>query len=151
MGVGKTTIGKSVAATMGVPFYDTDCLVEKQSRQSISEIFSTKGEDVFRQHEANALQTLLGLEDIVVALGGGTLHYRDNFDIVLKNFVLVILEAPFDLLKTRLANRPLRSSAEALYRERKKVFACARQVVSVVDRSVDEISAACIQIWKAAA
>ena len=151
MGVGKSTIGKHVAAKLGLPFYDTDRLVTQQSQQTIAEIFRNKGESAFRQYEADALRSLLGAEDIIVALGGGTLHHHNNFEVVKDNFVLVILDASFAFLKSRLENRPLRATADALYRERRNLFATVKQVVNVEQRSIDEITSECIQLWKAAA
>ena len=151
MGVGKSTIGKNIAHHVGVPFYDTDVMVEDISKMSISGLFASQGEESFRCYEATVVRSLKDSRDIVVALGGGTLHHHNNFDLVNDNFVLIVLEASFDFLKPRFGNRPLRSTASILYKTRKNLFSQANNIVRVENRSISQISEDCIQIWKDAA
>ncbi len=73
MGAGKTTVGRILAAKLGLPFRDTDAMVVAEAAMSISEIFEKKGEPGFRELEREAVYTALEAEDAVVALGGGAL------------------------------------------------------------------------------
>ena len=44
MGSGKSTVGRALASTLGLPFADTDALIEKREGRTIAEIFQS-GED----------------------------------------------------------------------------------------------------------
>jgi len=45
MGSGKTTVGKALAAELGMRFYDLDWYIEGRMRQTIAQIFSERGEE----------------------------------------------------------------------------------------------------------
>lgn len=70
-GSGKTTIGKRVASVLGVPFVDTDHLIEERAGTSISDIFLNQGEPAFRAMEADVIGQALHDVDGVLSLGGG--------------------------------------------------------------------------------
>ena len=79
MGAGKTTVGKILAKSLGKAFVDLDCEIEKAEGKAISEIFSQRGEDYFRNLESRHLAMLSKKRGIVVALGGGTaIHSLDG-------------------------------------------------------------------------
>jgi shikimate kinase len=67
---GKTTVGRLVAARLGVGFVDTDDLVVALAGKPVSEIFVDEGEDAFRALEASAVVEGL-TRGGVLALGGG--------------------------------------------------------------------------------
>ena len=69
MGAGKTTLGKKLAKSLDLPFFDTDKMVESV-HGPIVKIFETAGEEVFRDYEQKALLEALGSGG-VVATGGG--------------------------------------------------------------------------------
>lgn len=72
MGVGKSTVGKKLAATLTSSFVDLDGEIEAVASKTIPEIFASEGEHGFRLHEADALAVALSRSDpIVVATGGG--------------------------------------------------------------------------------
>ena len=70
-GAGKSTVGRRVAEQLGVPFADTDALIEAAAGMSVSDIFVTLGEDEFRALEADAVATALEEREGVLSLGGG--------------------------------------------------------------------------------
>lgn len=70
-GAGKSTVGRRVAERLGVPFVDTDLLIEASSAMSVSDIFVTLGEPEFRRREEGAVAEALRTHRGVVALGGG--------------------------------------------------------------------------------
>lgn len=72
-GSGKTTVGKRLAKTMGIPFADTDQLIEADQGCSIPEIFSTRGEDYFRDVEERIVADSIASATGVVSLGGGAI------------------------------------------------------------------------------
>jgi shikimate kinase len=58
-GAGKTTVGAALAARLGVPFTDTDAIVEAAAGKPVSEIFITDGEPEFRRLERAAVAAAL--------------------------------------------------------------------------------------------
>lgn len=69
-GAGKSTVGRKVARALGVPFTDTDALVEERAGMTIADLFVAEGEPAFRAREEQAVAEALE-GDGVVALGGG--------------------------------------------------------------------------------
>ena len=70
-GAGKSTVGRLLAARIGVDFTDVDDLIVARAGRSISEIFITDGEPVFRQLEEAEVAGALAGRTGVLALGGG--------------------------------------------------------------------------------
>ena len=52
MGVGKTTVGRRVAAALDRSFADSDAVIEARAGRTVREIFETDGEAAFRTLEA---------------------------------------------------------------------------------------------------
>ena len=72
MGCGKSTIGRILAEKRGQEFLDTDRYIEQKQGRSISDMFATQGEEVFRDMETEALRELIQKQEpMVIALGGG--------------------------------------------------------------------------------
>jgi shikimate kinase len=75
MGAGKTTVGRMLAGKLGLPFADTDVVIEQRTGRLVREIFATDGEPAFRALEHEVTAELLGGPDAVLALGGGAVEY----------------------------------------------------------------------------
>ncbi len=91
MGAGKTTVGRALAARLGLPFVDTDQVIEQSTGLAISDIFDAYGEAGFRELEARVVAEQLAGPQAVVALGGGavtTESVRDR----LRGHKVVLLE-----------------------------------------------------------
>ena len=80
MGAGKTTVGKALAAELGVSFYDLDWYITMRYHKSVPEIFAERGEEGFRDLERRMLHEVAEFEDVVVSCGGGTPCFFDNMD-----------------------------------------------------------------------
>ncbi|MCH8219810.1 MAG: shikimate kinase [Proteobacteria bacterium] len=110
MGAGKTAVGRRLGKALGVPFYDTDLEIQKQTGVDIGFIFEKEGESGFRQREAEAIDRLTQLPSIVLATGGGALLDPQNRSRLSQRGRVVYLRVSVtqQLRRTRLvANRPL--------------------------------------------
>ena len=97
MGVGKSTLGRSIAKELGMKFIDLDKLIERKVSLSIKEIFEKKGEKYFRSIERKIGLKSLREKNSVIALGGGAFIDLNIRKEVLKNCVSFWLD-----LKTEL-------------------------------------------------
>ncbi len=75
MGAGKTTIGHLLAAELGLPFVDSDQVIEQRAGRLIREIFAEDGEAAFRALEHQVIAEFLDGPDLVLALGGGAVEH----------------------------------------------------------------------------
>lgn len=111
MGVGKTSVGKRLAAVMRCPFVDADEEIEKAAQMSIPEIFENFGEAYFRDGERRVIARLL--EDgtrRVIATGGGAFVNAETRALILERGLAVWLDSDIETLVERTArkdNRPL--------------------------------------------
>ena len=117
-GVGKTSIGKRLAAKLGYAFIDTDTLFEAVQGCTISYFFEQYGEDAFRRKEYEILKSALLTEDVVIATGGGTPYYANSLSLMLNNGHVLYLKASPKMLYARLTesrgNRPLIANKSGL-------------------------------------
>lgn len=153
MGVGKTTVGRLLAARLGRRFVDSDELIEAATGQTVREIFAAEGEPAFRALETAALLDALGGAEptVIAAAGGVVLASRNRKALVDSGALVVWLQADVDLLthRARLGeHRPLldddpagtlarmADEREALYREvaHRSVDTTAQQPAEVVER-----------------
>lgn len=111
MGSGKTFAGKQLASLLHYSFIDMDSHIEATCGTTISNIFSEKGEQYFRNLEKETLQELLPLENVVISTGGGVPCFFDNMEIMNAHGITLYLKTPlillFDRLKKEKANRPI--------------------------------------------
>ena len=76
MGAGKSTVGRRLAARLGLRFRDADNEIEAAAGMSIPDIFATYGEAHFRDGERRVIERLLHGKPMVLATGGGA--YMDS-------------------------------------------------------------------------
>lgn len=111
MGCGKSTIGRKVAARLGMNFIDLDKYIEERNFRSLPDIFAKEGEKGFREKERLALQEVSQFEDIVVGTGGGAPCFFDNMQRMNDAGITIYLSPDVDTLTFRLlkskTERPL--------------------------------------------
>ena len=131
MGVGKSTIGKSIAKKLSYKFIYIDNLIEKKEGTSINMIFKNKGEKYFRKLENDITLDQLNKKNCVISLGGGAFQNRNIRRNVKKNSISFWLDVSTDELIKRLRKsrrRPLlfrknlTETVNKIYLERKKTY-----------------------------
>ena len=102
MGSGKTTVGKALARSLDMPFYDLDWYIESRMRKSVCQIFDERGEEGFRKIEQNLLHEVAEFENVVISCGGGTPCFFDNIDYINQQSESVYLKCMPDVLYMHL-------------------------------------------------
>lgn len=93
-GAGKSTLGKAVAARMGMPFVELNHAIEAESGLSIPEVFSLYGDTGYRRLEKRCIDAVMAEhERVILAVGGGIVGEAGNYDLLLGGFHTVWLRA----------------------------------------------------------
>lgn len=110
MGAGKSSVGRRLAAELGLPFKDADTEIEKASNLSVTEFFEQHGEEAFRKGERQVIARLLTGPRHVLATGGGAYMDEETRTIIAEKGISIWLRAELDVLYKRCMkrnNRPL--------------------------------------------
>ena len=108
MGVGKSTVGRRLAARLGVPFADGDDEIEAAAAMSVSDIFSSLGEHEFREGEARVMRRLLQGPPMVLATGGGAMLNAETRRLLKVHAITVWLRADLAVVAARVQRRDTR-------------------------------------------
>jgi shikimate kinase/3-dehydroquinate synthase len=105
MGAGKTSIGRRLAARLGLPFRDADAEIELAAGCTIAELFERFGEREFRDGERRVIRRLLAGDPLVLASGGGAFMDADTRATVRREAVSIWLRCRLPVLLRRVATR----------------------------------------------
>jgi shikimate kinase len=115
MGAGKSSIGRRLAARLGIPFSDADAEIEEAAGMSVADIFEAHGEPSFRSGESRVIARLLEHGPQVLATGGGAFINPQTRAKIHEKGISVWLKADIDVLSRRLRrrnDRPLLKTAD---------------------------------------
>ncbi|MGZ5270421.1 MAG: shikimate kinase [Ramlibacter sp.] len=116
-GSGKSTVGRSLARRVGLPFQDSDHVIEQRIGCSIRDFFAREGEARFRDEEQQALAAIAAGAPCVLATGGGAVLREANRDALRQAGHVIYLRATPEELWRRLrrdTKRPLLQVADPL-------------------------------------
>lgn len=158
MGVGKSTVGRRLAARLGLAFIDSDAAIEDASGLSTAEVFERYGEEDFRDGERRLVARLVEEGAVrVISTGGGAYVDARTRELLNSRAITVWLDAPIDILTERtgrrdtraqLRNGDRRATLERLANERRALYEQAhihvksgtgahKEVVEAIVRAVD--------------
>ncbi|WP_057882948.1 shikimate kinase [Tsuneonella troitsensis] len=132
MGVGKSTVGRKLAALIGADFVDADEAIEEAAGMTVSEMFERFGEAHFRDGERRVIARLIDEGHGVIATGGGAFVNDETRALLIGRAIAVWIDCPIDILVERTARRDTRPLLKAgdpgeilrrLHRERAGFYA----------------------------
>ena len=154
MGSGKSSVGKRLAARLGLPFVDADTEIETAAGMTIPEIFAQRGETGFRNGERRVIsRILITRAPLVLATGGGAYMNAETRARIADLGISVWLKAEPDVLMRRVrkrSNRPLLQTADpeatlrAMLTEREPVYAVSDLTLVSRDEPIDVVVSAAI-------
>jgi shikimate kinase len=150
---GKSTVGSKAAHALGLPFVDTDALIEQRAAMPVQEIFATEGEAVFRALEREVVAQAVAGAPSVIATGGGAPMDIGNRNALWDDNLVVFLDCAPEALADRFAAdvdgpvRPLLSDGVPLERirqlrdQRLPIYRLAHRTIATDALSADEVAA----------
>lgn len=115
MGVGKSTIGRRLAAMLHKEFKDSDHEIIARTGVPIALIFDIEGEEGFRRRETAMIEELTEDNDIILATGGGAILSENNRAVLRRRGTVIYLYATPAQLFERTRHdkkRPLLQTAD---------------------------------------
>ena len=108
MGVGKDTVGKVVAQTLGFKFIATDELIMQRERKSLSDVINTKGDDYLHSVEQNILEELSKDKKgrMVISTGGEIVAHEPSRELIKKLGLVVYLHTSPKEIFDRMIKTP---------------------------------------------
>ena len=149
MGSGKSQTGPVLAKMINYAFVDTDDVIEKASKQSISSIFKKDGEKVFRDVEKKVLKEISQHHSLVIATGGGLVTLPENWGILHQGIVIWLdldLKRSIKRLESDQKRRPLllgdnlAENFSQIYESRKPIYLESDLRIEVEDQSPYEVA-----------
>ncbi|MDG2101088.1 MAG: shikimate kinase [Dehalococcoidia bacterium] len=148
-GSGKSVIGKKISKQLKLSFIDTDREIELLENKEIHQIIEKKGELFFRTLETKILKKINYDISNVISTGGGLPILKENVDIMIKNGIIIWLDASLETIKKRLIGsseiRPLlgknidNDNIVKLYKDRKKNYNLANIKVTTDNKTTNKV------------
>lgn len=149
---GKTSLGRILAVSLNLPFWDLDILLEEQyskdRKVTFRELYQKLEESGFRELETKAMNNINLNNHGILALGGGTIDNQAAMKIVKKAKHLVFLDTDEKVLYRRIKKNGLPSflekSPEKLFhnlfvKRRPLYLKAANTVIKTEDKNPEEI------------
>ena len=127
IGSGKTTIGMRLAEDLSLPFYDLDREMDRHLGYSFHRLVREEGWLAFRELEYSICKEFASRTRSLVCLGGGTVRYEWNMDVLRGTGLIILLTAALPELarRVRLADRPRVNKGTSLEQDLEKIWSKA--------------------------
>lgn len=140
-GGGKTTLGRELAAQLGMPFVEMNKEIERDSGMSLNEIFSLSGQAAYRRYERRALERVIETHPTaVIATGGSLVSEPGTFELLLDAcYTIWIKAAPEEHMQRVIEQgdmRPMAGNAEAMA-DLRRILSERDPLYSKADAAVD--------------
>ncbi len=140
-GAGKSTLGKRLAALLGVSFFELDDEVEAELGASLENVFTEHGQEAYRDGERRALARVIdGHERSVIATGGSLVVEPQTYQILRSRCLTVWLRAsPEDHMNRVVAQgdlRPIQGREHAMI-ELRTILAQRDRLYAMADATID--------------
>ncbi|NLK71986.1 MAG: shikimate kinase [Clostridiales bacterium] len=109
-GSGKSTLGVLLAKTLGMPFIDTDLIIQEREGKLLQDIIDSDGVTSFIKIEENAVLSIL-VEGTVIATGGSVVYSSKAIMHLKEKGILIYLDLDFDEIEKRIKNMTTRGIA----------------------------------------
>lgn len=111
MGAGKSVVGRRLAKSLNLSFYDLDEEIESHYKMSVSAIFQKYDEACFRKLETSILESFSSKDNFVLSCGGGTPCFGENMAFMNSIGTTIYIKLSTDELVGRISSsyhkRPL--------------------------------------------
>ena len=152
-GAGKSSVGKALAARLGIAFVELDQRIEQTAGLPLGEGFALHGEAYYRRLEREVLAQLLAAPlPMVLATGGSIVNDPTNYDLLRARCRTIWLRARAEDHWNRVVaqgdRRPMAENPHAfaelraLLAARDQLYARADHTIDTADRPIPEIAAA---------
>jgi shikimate kinase len=148
IGSGKTTIGEGLAQTLELDFLDLDQEMDCILGYSFHKLVQEQGWVPFRELEYSICKRFAGLDSAIICLGGGTVRYEWNMDVLKGSGPVILLTASLEELIRRVkkADRPrvnpgssVEQDIRLIWEKSKDKYYRAADIVYTTDqKSIDE-------------
>ncbi len=141
IGSGKTAVGELLAQRLGWSFFDLDREMDSELGRSFHDLVREQGWLAFRELEYRICKRFSKMEHAVIALGGGTVRYEWNTDILRGTGIMILLESNLPTLaeRVRRADRPRVNPGVSLEEDLQRIWSSAahlyRQCADIVYRT----------------
>ena len=120
-GVGKSTIGMTLAADLGYAFVDVDDYILQKDGKRIQEIIDSEGEEALLQIEKRRMFEIQ-LTEMVLAPGGSIIYHPDLMDYLKKNAVLIYLDDSYANIEAKLVGGLDRGIVGLRYKTLRQIY-----------------------------
>ena len=157
MGTGKTSVGRRLSQCLGMPYLDTDEIIEQSAGRRIIDIFAQHGESYFRELESEAVHKISGLDKHVISTGGGIVLRTENLAILKRNGLVFCLTATSEEIWARVKNethRPLLRAPDPvekireMLKAREAYYALADYTIQTDGVPIEQVTDEVIEVFQ---